>query len=316
MPAQAVEDVIEGSAEPITGMKPLGANLIVYKPSSIHQMIYTGFNRQEEATFLPQTITNTAGCLSNASIAEVKGTHVFLSGAGLVQFDGRYARYPARRADEKQGDADRLQDIWPLISYHSRAVGIHWAAKGVYLCAVPYKGSATNNLVIVWDYIRDAFWLWDGLDVKSWFFEDLEQQRLCYADQYGRMFALAGGTDFGTAISAYITTTRLGFDEVVTSKVRAIEVNGQSTDETLTLTTLLNSQTDKTGSINMTDPLEAVWGTGKYDTAKWCGDQARRRRIDLWQIGRDHQIKLSSSVKNGKFQISSLKLGYVSEGKR
>jgi hypothetical protein len=317
IPGLNYEDVIENASEDISGMMPLGANLVVYKPSSIHQMIYTGLNAFEESTFVPQTTVKGIGCVSNSSIADVNGTHVFLSNRGLVQFDGETAKYVSQ--EKNQGFfSDRLQDLWPELTPGKFAfsVGVHWKSKHCYLLAVSHKGSGTNNLVIVWDYVQDAFWLWDGLDVAGWFFEDEEQLVLCYSDSYGRFFRLSGGSDFGTAIDAYVTTARLGYSSAYSSNLRMAEITGTSTNSTMAAQFITNDNDQNSGSLVFADPIEALYGTAKWGIAKWCAKKPRTRRLSVWSVGRNHQLKLSQSTKNAKFSVDVLKLGFNKGGKR
>ncbi len=317
LPGLNFEDVIENSGQAISGQAPLGANMIIYKPDSIHKMIYTGLNSFSEATFVPETMVKGAGCVSNASIADVNGTHVFLSSRGLMQFDGQNARYVAQR--QVDGElSDRLQDIWPKLSAgrFPFAVGVHWKAKHCYLLAASYKGSSTNNLIIVWDYLNDALWLWDGLDVAGWFFEDADQTTLCYSDSYGRYFRLAGGTDFGTAIDAYVTTQRLGYDSAFSSSLRLMELLGDNDSDQLSVQFYNTDNEENSGALTFLDPLESVYGTGRYGTATYGATKPRYKRIGVWQVGRNHQVKLSQNTKNAWFRVESMKLGYLQIGKR
>lgn len=321
-PSVSYEDVIENNGEAISGMAPLGANMIIYKPNSIHQMIYTGLAQVDAnffATFVPQTKSIGVGCVSNASIADVNGRHVFLSNNGIMLFDGVTTHSLSHMAVSGAArEADRLQDIWPDLDpgRFPFAVGVHWKAKKCYLLACSYKGSGTNNLVIVWDYVRNAFWLWDGLDVAGWFFEDAELRDLCYSDSYGRFFKLSGGSDFGTAISAYVTTTQSGLNDIASSNMRLMEMTGDSDNTAVTATFYTNESTGDTGTVTFADPIEAVYGTGVWGTAAWGARKARYRRLSTWSIGRNHQVKISTATKNARFTMDSLKLGFLPAGKR
>lgn len=316
-PSLNYEDVIENSSQPISGMAPLNANMMVYKEDSIHQMIYTGLNGFQEATFVPQTVARGIGCVSNASIAEINGSHVFLSNAGIARFDGNRASY-ITQAKIRGSFSDRLGDIWPDLDpgRYKFAVGVHWKAKHCYLLAASYKGSATNNLVIVWDYVQDAVWLWDGIDVAGWFFDDESQTSLCYSDSYGRLFKLSGGNDFGTAISSYVTTPRLGLDDAYSENLRMAELSGTSNNGATTVSFIANDQVNKSGTLTWLDPLENVYGTAKYGTATYAAKKIRNKRLSTWQVGRDHQVKLANNTKNSKFEIEALRLGYTYVGKR
>jgi hypothetical protein len=319
-PSLQFEYVVEGSNLPISGMAPLGENMIVYKPDSIHQMVFQGMSEAPPLpVYMAKTIAHGVGCVSNASIADVHGTHVFLSNAGLVQFNGGATRYISHKVvDNGERKIDRLQDLWPELSpgRYPYAVGVHWRSKNCYLIAVSRNGSGVNNLVIVWDYVRDAFWLWDGLEVAGWFFEDFEQRVLCYSDTNGRLFRLAGGSDFGTAISAYVTTTRLGYQEQESTSLRSIEVEGTNDGTSITATPYANDEPLTAGTIVMKDPLEAVYGTGKFGTAKWRTRKPRLRRMGFWSTAKYHQIKFAVSSKNSRFTLASVKLSYNVVGRR
>lgn len=317
LPSLNFEDVIENNAQDISGMAPLGADMMIYKPDSIHRMVFTGLNSFQEATYVPQTVANGVGCVSNASIADVNGTHVFLSNRGLVQFDGTTATWIAQHKENGMF-CDRLQDIWPRITpgKYKWSVGVHWKAKHCYLLACSIDGSEQNNLVIVWDYVQKAFWLWDSLDVAGWFFEDKEQKNLCYSDSYGRFIKLAGATDRATdstgsrPILAYVTTTELmdqKYDEIV---IRQAEVTGRSAQSPVSVAFYHDGNAGDTGTITIKDNLELGPDSFICDSSLLAADKTRTRHLATWQGGRYHQVKLSQSTLGCQLYVDTLRLGY------
>lgn len=322
-PSLNYEDVIENNAEEISGQAPLGPDMIIYKPSSIHRMVYTGLNSFEEATYVPQTIVNGTGCVSNASIANVNGTHVFLARGGLVQFDGEKARYIARRKVDGQY-SDRLQAIWPKLAAGrwKWAVGTHWEQKHCYLLACSYNGSITNNLVIVWDYVQDAFWLWDNMDVAGWYFEDDNETVLGFMDSYGRYNRMEGGTDRPTshdgarAITAYVKTTELTDPQASAIVVRQADVTGQSDVANMTIDWYYDGNQGDTGTLVIKDRLEPAFDSYVWDVDPMVDSKTRTRRLSTRAEGRYHQVKLSQTNLGGKLAVDTLKLQYYRTGRR
>lgn len=323
LPKNNYEDVIENNAEDISGQAPLGPDMIIYKPSSIHRMVYTGLDSFQEATYVPQTIVNGIGCVSNASIADVNGTHVFLGRGGLVQFDGERARYIARRKVQGQF-SDRLANVWGQLGYGrwKWAVGTHWQTKHCYLLACSYQGSMTNNLVIVWDYVQDAFWLWDNMNVVNWYYEDEAQTILGFFDQYGRMNRVEGATDRPTshdgvrAITAYVTTTEYTDPKSDSLIIRETEVTGRSDVANLSIDWYHDGNQGDTGTIVIKDSLEPAFDSYVWDVDAMPASKTRTRHLATRAEGRYIQAKLSQTSLEGKLSIDAVRLGYLRTNRR
>jgi len=260
-------------------------------------------------SYSPIKVVSGVGCVSQASIKHVRGNLLFLAEDGVYVFDGT----PSVRKI-----SDRIQDTIDSIvpSRRPLAVAAHWKTKNCYLLAAAVDGSDPNNMVMVYDYKNDAWWLWDSMEAQAWLEDEAasDDERLYFMNNRGHMFEVgADQADNRTAISSYILTQRIGMNDNIRRTLRQVEVTGDNKCSALTVSARVNDDVvnETSGSLSFTDSSEAQYGSAVNGTDSFVQDRRRSRRIGFRKQGDYVQVKVAHSVKDETMEISSLDLGFA-----
>ena len=141
----------------VTGLAPLGNSLFVFKNRSVF-----GVNGSiaEDKFRVDLFSKSRVGCVSHASIQEVKGQLVFLSDKGVFTVN------PQSQSTEELSDA-----VEPLFKGKNvkQATAINWVEKDKYVLYVPTKTDdyEVSSTVFVFDYFRGAWLLWDNINAMG-----------------------------------------------------------------------------------------------------------------------------------------------------
>jgi hypothetical protein len=196
----------------------------------------------------------------------------------------------------------------------------HWRKHSLYLLAVATSGSDANNLVVVWDYKNDTFWLWDNIEVQFWLSDEdaADNEKLYFGDSVGRIYEFGvGKTDHGAAIEAYLVTDELA-RTLDTKRFRSVEVTSTNKSRGLTVELLTNDEVEGTeGTLTLTDSTnEEEYGIAVYDTSSYTPKRRRTKRLMFNEAGEWAAVKVSHSEKNVPMQINDITLGVQHLGRR
>lgn len=325
------ETLAEDDNSPVTGLRGFGQTMTVYKNDSIWALVDAGTSALGLATYATQKMVHGIGAVSNGSIAEVLGRHVFLAEDGIYAYDG--TPNAQKLTLDRRSGADRLINTIASINPAARegATAVNWRTKNVYLLAVPTSGSQYNNLVIVWDYKNDTFWLWDNIQVESWILNEdgADNEHLYFVDRYGRIFELGvGKVDHGAAITSTVTTVDLAFDAYGPRKtVRDLRVTSTNSSQHVTAAVTADDDVDNAVSsvLDFSDSTEktyaedgsySVSATAFYNNSNYTANRRREKRTARRVTGNWFSVTLTHSEKNCDFAINSIALGLQILGRR
>lgn len=305
-PTISIDVLADRDQSPITGLYPFNQNMYVFKADSIWQMVFTGENDDKLNTYRAERIVSGIGCVSNGSIQEIRGNLVFQGHDGVYAFDGTSAKKIS----------DRIQLTFNTIVEGKRAFSssVNWRTKSLYLLAVATAGSAVNNLVLVWDYKNDAWWIWDNIEAVSFLYvkNAVSEEQIYFVDSNSRLFQLGIGTsDYGTAITGYTITQRI-YQTNATRKLRLLEVNSSNLSNSATVEVQPNDApfTGATSStLDFSDANELVYGTATYGTSTYTGERERIKGVATNLGGEWFRAKVSHSSKTTPFSMSWLQFG-------
>lgn len=302
-PSLSWEAIEQDDNSPISALFAHGDQTCVSKHESIWLMRDKGLNALDLREYDAQAIVRGVGVLANRSIKSIRGRSVFLGEDGVYAFDG---------TPNIEKLSDRIQDTIDKINPGARslAVAADWKIKGVYLLAVPLNASTTNNHVLVWDYVDDAWWVWEGLAVQSWLVDEGEhdQERVFFTDTAGLLFELGvGRTDNGTAIDAWVETHELGANDYEAKRARCVRIAGSNGQATTTCELRPNGSSLRgvTATIDFSDYNETNRVLAK-----------RMRRPRFKSTGDFFTVKVRNNQKADVFEMSNLALEYQRLGER
>lgn len=182
----------------ITGMKTYQGSLIVTKQRSIHRLTGT-----DPIDFTLSQISDQYGCLSNKALVVWENYLWVLSEAGIVQYNGANIDIVSKRI---QPIIDRINIPAAL----QNAVAVHYRRRNQVWFAVPIDASSVNNVILVYDYLIDAWTKYDGLSPSTLFIaQGVKQNLVPFIGGYTGTLANTGEaltSDFGNAITCMITT--------------------------------------------------------------------------------------------------------------
>lgn len=293
---------------PITAMAGLGDNLVVFKQDSIWQLVFKSLDDNDLPLFVPQLVVAGVGCVSQGSVQEIRGRLIFLAEDGFYAFDGTPN---IKKLSEAINTT--TQRINP--SHRPFATAINWRSKYCYLCATALDESSANNIIFVYDYKHDAWWLWDDIPAEFLLVTSdtaLEEQ-VIFGNQTAGFFKLIGETDNFGPIDSYILTGRFGEDEVLWKTAREIRVRSQNIDGSLSYYLYSDDQTlgETAKTIIMDSPDETQADESPPDGCDNVQPRRRERKAPQRELGQWYQLRV-----DGFKLLEGLDIGWIPESRR
>lgn len=294
--------LLGGDYTPITGMASWSEHVLVFKKESLWRLVYTGLSPEALNKYEGVRLDGGVGCISHNSIKPTPAGLVYASSSGLYIFDGRVSTKISRR----------LNKFWKTLNLNTAPTwrAYHWKAKQCYLLAVASKDSLDNNLVIVWDYEKNAFWIWDNFKVAAWVDGDTDSPELYYADKWGTFWQVKGSDDSGAAIDAWAVTHRFGFKEEQSKRFRAVSVVGTNKMKTAAVSLIVNDRDSySTGTMDFNDPSEPLPENFKFNADRPTAKKNRQRLVYFRDYGTFAQVKIRNTTKNTKLEVTKILVG-------
>jgi hypothetical protein len=325
-PTISTEAIIENDNSPITGAAGFNQNVFVFKSDSIWRMVYAGDGPNNLGEYTYENVSHGVGCVSNSAAVEVRSSLVFPAEDGLyaVTSEGAVVNVGL---DQKTG-ANRIVDFWASITPGRRPymTAVNWKSKGVYLLAVSVNGSDANNRVLVWDYNKDAFWIWDNIEAQFWMLDEdsSDNEKLLFGDSSGRIYEMGVGlTDHGAAVSSYVLTQRFGRRSSNAKRLREVVLHGSNSTRSATVEVIAEDEpTGTSATLDFTDETEMEYGTAAssttatYNVDSYVPPRRRNKRVMFRRTADWFQVKVSHSTKNAPLELSKIELGMLPLGDR
>lgn len=299
-PATNFIDVELDNGEEITGVKPLGDRLVVFKENSIYYWLFTG---DSDIPFVVIRSASDVGCISGYSIQEVNNGLVFLAYDGLYFFDGNDSIKLSDRVNATL-DTFAKNRFQYAVSAYQRETGHYWLSFST-------SGGTSHNRCLIWDSRNNAFSLYNGHN-SNYFTVLLDSgtEKIYFGDYAGFVYQADNGTSdnpsgTATAIDAYWKSKWFNFGDLFTEKAttnivlyyqlkQAILTFGYSYD--------LDNGTQYSQTID-TSTSSDVYDTAEYEMARYAKEGGRVERRNLAGRGRVLRIEFSNDVLDEEFQI-------------
>lgn len=327
-PSSAAEIVLDNTdTSPITGLASLGEHLVVFKRKSIWLMVFTEIDAFGVARYTPTKVVSGVGCVSHHSIQQVRNSLVFLSSEGLYSFDG----VSVQKIHETKG-IDRLRFFMRSVIKDFTATAIHWEDYNCYLLACSVQKSFIdpevsgahaarhNNHVLVWDYSKNSFWLWDEIYVSNWFklYEAGNKEQIYFNTAFGQIYKLNGLTDNGAGINSYIKTQRIGYESNNEIVVRDVTLNLDAVSTNATVEVIPNDKStgSASGTLSVQDTNDPLYGTAVWGTSSYGNNSIRTKALNFNESGDYIQVKVSNNTVNKPFNLRHVDIGFYVQGRR
>ena len=295
-PANNYIDIEPDDGDSIVAIKRYQNTVYVFKKRSIHEVLITGGSGAE--AFIVRPITRGMGAYAKNSVKAIDARGiVFLGPDGVYLFDGSNFDFISDSIQTKINGLNR--------SRYQYSVGAVYTTKHQYWLAVSHGTESTNQTLLVWDYIQEAWTVYDGITANAMAsVEDSNGNIVLFTgDNTGNIYKQDTGTHdepagVTTAISSFYETTELtlGMPEI-DKQFKYLYVFSALTNSTnITVDMSFNYsdsfQDSKTLPVGETG---IAWGTGIWGTDVWPGQSTRVTRIDLDRRAKSLRLRFSDN---------------------
>ena len=179
-----------------------------------------------------------------------------------------------------------------------------------YYLSVSTFGSATNDLVLMFDTFTLSWTKFKGMNINAMTVADdgTGRNKIFFGDYNGTTLKYPQGNNDNTAaIDAYYTTKQFNYPELGPTKdwkLLRVYVAEEPTSYNLTATIFKDFDTSGTAySINLATASGAVYGTAVYGTDVYGGDTIVTKRIETNLEGDFFKIKFSNANVDEPFEV-------------
>jgi hypothetical protein len=289
----------------ITGLQRLGDRLVIFKERSIYIGLFTG---DADIPFVFKDTQSSVGAISGYSIQEVSNGLVFLAQDGLYFFDGiTSTKISDRVSTTIQGFVKNRYMV--TSSGFQRESNRYWLS-------FTASGGSTNNRVLTWDSVNNAFSVYKGHAANAFAVFSVSGEERIYFGDYGG-FAYRGDTGTSdnplasaTAIDAYYYTKWFDFGDTMNQKATP-NVTLYYEYSAATLNFVYSYDLDTGDQNTQTFPMSApgsMWDQANWDEAEWGAAGGSFIRRDLDGRGRVMRFKFANSAVDEEFQINGMGL--------
>ena len=297
-------DVSKDDGQQIIKMIVMGDRLVVFKERAIYNVFFTGDNT---IPFIIQKSNSPVGSIAQGSVQEVENGIVFLSYDGFYYYDG----------NNSYKISDKIQTT--LSGYNTtrfhQARSMRQKNKNRYFCALPSSGQTNNDVVVVWDWLLNAFSIYTGMAVASMtsvYVSGIEE-RVYFGDYVGFVYRMdTGSSDYPlnvqTAINAYYYTNWKHYDDIVDQKgIPNVVLYYQTANSVLTFAYAYDFENSDTYTQTISLATStAVYGSAVYGVDVYAGTGGGQQRRDLDGRGRVIRFKFANATIGETFQIDGL----------
>lgn len=236
--------------ESVSGLKSVGPYLLIFTPS-LTQVL----SGQVEDSFTLRLGTPEFGCLNNQAAVVYDDTCLFLSEKGIVKFTGANFELISYKV---QPIFQRMN----LTAAKRMACGVHHKLRNQVWFALPIDGAEFNNIIVVYDYLTDAWTTFDNsnpsanINVNSLaYLQGPLSQRTVWAGGYTGIVSHFGPSftsDIGIGFTCVAKTKyHTLFGESITQQARRFYLNCNPITG-LTLPITINMRPDFGSTISIT----------------------------------------------------------------
>lgn len=291
--------------QPITGMYPLADRLVIFKERSIYNLFFTGDSTLPFVYLVSNSPT--VGCMAPYSIQEVENGLVFLSFDGFYYYDSNNS-YKMSLQIQNTISSLNLQQL-------SSARSLKQRNKNKYMCAVTSSNSNTNDTVITWDWVLNAFSIYKGMAPSAMraIFVGGNQEQIYFSDYSGYTYQMDTGVDdyplgIQTPISAYYWTNWKSFGDAMLQKADPnVIIYYESSNSVLTFgySYDFDQGLDYQNTFSLAQGV-AVWGSAIWNSSYWSGAGGLLTRQDLDGRGRVMRFYFANANMSETFQIDGM----------
>ena len=260
---------------PITGMKPLGQYVVLYKEKSLYLGSYSG----PPGVWDFQLLDSEIGCASHDAIADIESAHIFIGASDFYRFDGQRPiaiGSPLRKWFFNDLDPQYISRVKSSVDSVNSLVYFNYpriGSVGLLTGCVIYNyktqgwGVAHRSILASLDYVTGGY-TWNTLPITTWdswpsveydssFWTNYSSNPAFFKGDF-KVYSLTGGPE-----ASSFTTGSYGAESRL-STMRRVTLRYLKTPETATMT---NYYQDRHGGV-WTDGVTTTESNGRFDVLK------------------------------------------------
>ena len=226
-PSLFLRTIADDSVRKLQGAAAMNNRLIFWTANSIMEFLFLG----REDQFDSRILHTGAGFVSHYGVQVIKSTMIGPNTDGLYAFNGA-------SFEPVLDDWTRVIKEGVNIKRLDRCSSVHLQTKGYYMLAVASGGSNKNDRILIWDYTRNRFWLWDAPYGAAFLSKDYDEngdERLLIGTDDGHvMTTTSAATDDGKTITSYaksVPMNMFGHKEAAYTKIQTVLGNSATSPE-------------------------------------------------------------------------------------
>lgn len=304
--------VASGRSDEITAIHVMHGRALIFLQDMIFMLADSGGDVGPNALITTplqlETISDQTGCVNHQTLA-------YIDQVGLV-FAGERGLYATTDGVNPQYISSRVEPVWETLDNSSwrKWHAVHWRRRSTYiLFCSDGTVAGRNNMMIVWDYSRNAFTTRTGIEARdSCVVEDetTSENRLYYSDYLGQLWEIdspdAPTNNYGASRTGFTTLTGTVQSGTPTSTTTVVKLVSDGSlpvggDGLRGVELLLSSQririlSNDTNYVTLESALSGVpsdgaaWSLGSIN-AKWksggvdFGDRTRLKQTQFVELG-------------------------------
>lgn len=298
----------------ITALSAHDEHALVFQHNSVSRMVFIGASPEGLSDYSATTVQHGIGTVSPGSVVRLPVGTAFLYDDGVYIFDGANFTKVSRQID------NYIQQINP--GSKGNATAVHWAEKRCYLLSCSIGATDTPNIVFVWDYQNNAWWVWDNLNVLGWFrnIDEIDSEQIYFVDRFYSVYQLKDNvtTDHGAAITHSVRTHRFAYKEEESKGWAEIRCTSNNQLSSMTANLVVQDRVPVVRNMSFIDRTENKLGTmklGTYADDPICSVKFRERHVDFpGEYGLYAQAYIQHSNKYEPFLLTKITVGANPEG--
>lgn len=195
--AENLFEVRTNDGDVISGIKTYNDETLIFKRKSFYRLL--GDN---PSNYSISEVSLEYGCLNNKTIIEFKERLAWLDRQGIVLYNG----------STYEVISTKIEPIFRRMNFtaaETQACAVHFNNRNQVWFGIPIDGSQVNNITLVYDYLIQAWTIFDGFNPASFYYtQNTGTPRVIMGDYSGmiRSFSESLFSDLGQGISCKMLT--------------------------------------------------------------------------------------------------------------
>ena len=298
--------------EKVTGLRNFNGELIVFGLNTVNKI--QGQMYASDNGYTLNKIISGIGCISERTIVLMDNELYFMDKSGdIYSYNGANFTLKSAKISTTINGLNKTK--------LSKSVARYYPKYHQLWIAVPYGSSTTNDLIMVYDTLLQAWTIYKGINASALELVNNSNSLYLYSGDASTGYVYkqdTGNTDYlsntATAIDAYyITKDYSGMakeQEVIFDSIYLTFI--QTGDYNLTVGINIDYTSTTSSQLVNLNPGTSLWDSFIWDVDKWAGSETiKTNKLSLNEAGNFINLKFSNNNDAQPFTIYSAKIRFT-----